>query len=112
MTLHQLSAGIPIVCGIFLLYCALSSDPAARILKPTLLILSISGLIDGALVLLLDDASFRDHVGARITTYLSHYKYFIGGCGTGAVISSVFHGHWKSAWIEKKRWRENKMRKT
>lgn len=53
MSLNQLSPAIPILCGLLLLRPASSKDPAARILKPTLLMLFIAGIVFGVLELLL-----------------------------------------------------------
>jgi len=90
-----------------LLFYALGKNPAARFLRPTILILSIAGLVFGVLELLLDQQRFRTYVGREIANYLGHFKYIVGGTGIGAVLCSLFYGHWKSAWLASKRTREN-----
>src|SRR3954468_8162117 len=104
MTLHQISAAIPIFCGIVLLWGVVSKNGAPTALKPALAILSISGLIYGWLVLLLDEEIFRSFIGPKILTWLRWFKPFVGGIGTGAIVCSVVYGHWKSPWA----WRKSK----
>jgi hypothetical protein len=103
MTLHQISAAIPIFSGIFLLWGVVSKNGAPTALKPALAILAISGLIYGWLVLLLDEEIFRSFIGPRILTWLKGFKFFVGGIGTGAVLCSLAYGHWKSVWLS---WRK------
>src|SRR3954451_10138135 len=112
MTLHQITAALVVICGIFLLWCAFSKDGAPIGLKPPLAILGISAMIFGGLILLLDEQSFRSYVGPRIVTWLRWFKSFVGGIGTGAVVCSLVYGHWKSvsghwksAWLD---WRKSK----
>jgi hypothetical protein len=102
MNLHQLSAVIPMLCSAFLFWCALSNDRAARMLKPTLLILAICGATYGVMVVILDMVPFRRYIGEQIWVWLESFKFFVGGIGTGAALCSLFYGHWKSAWLEKK----------
>ena len=85
-----------------MLFYALGKNPAARILRPTILILSLAGLIFGVLELLLAQQRFRTYVGWEIANYLGHFKYIVGGTGIGAVLCSLFYGHWKSAWLARK----------
>lgn len=102
MTAHQVSAIIPVSCGLFLLWCVFAKDPWVQVLRPTLVMLSLSGLTWGLLVVLLDDHAFRALVGRRVAVWLGHFKFFVGGLGTGAAVSSAFYGHWKSAWLAKR----------
>lgn len=102
MSLHQLSAAVPLSCGAVLLWYALSKEPAARVLKPTLIILAISGFLCGVLVVLLDEPAFKAYVGGPAAVRLGHFKIFVGGLGTGAAMSSAFYGHWKSAWLKRR----------
>jgi hypothetical protein len=105
MTLNQISAAIPISLGTILLWCTLRKDGAPKILKPTLAILAISGLIYAVPVLLLDDQSFQNYIGRRSAHWLWGFQNFVGGIGTGAVVCSLVHGHWKPGWLS---WRKNK----
>jgi hypothetical protein len=100
MTAHQIGAAVPLFCGIALLFSTFAKHPFVRRLGPTFVILGFSGLASGALVVVLDDHSFRDYVGVKTATLLIHMKLFIMGIGTGAVICSLLHGHWKAAWLE------------
>jgi hypothetical protein len=87
----------PIFCGVVLLLFAISKLPGVKPLKPTLLILAISALAYGALVLMLDDERFNIYVGHRIAAFLDHFRFTVGGIAIGAVLSSLFYGHWTSA---------------
>jgi hypothetical protein len=89
----------PDFCGLVLLLVALSKYPEVKPVKPTLLILAVSGLVYGALEYMLNDQSSRGYVGHRIAGGLYRLKFTVGGIGIGAALTSLFYGHWTSAWL-------------
>ena len=103
MNSHQLSASIPIVGGLLLLCHAVSKKPTAKILRPTLLVVSVCAVAFGLLIILLDDLSFRRWAGRALCNWLHNMKLLIGGVAVGAAVSSVLHGHWKAAWLLRSR---------
>jgi hypothetical protein len=88
---------IPITSGLVLLLIALSKLPEVKPVKPTLFILALSALTYGVLVVLLYDENFHIAVGHQTAAFLDRFRFMIGGIFIGAVLSSLFHGHWTSA---------------
>ena len=76
---------------------AFSKLPVAKQLKPTLLILAISGLVFGVLEYMLNDQGFRGYAGNRTAVCLYRFKFIFAGIGVGAALTSLFYGHWTSA---------------
>lgn len=98
----QISAFIPIFCGLYLLVLALSTRPQVKPVKPTLGILAVSGLVVGVIVFMLADQNFRGYVGKRIAVYLYRSDFMFAGIGIGAVVTSLLYRHWTSAWLTAK----------
>ena len=102
MSLHLPIGSVAIACGIVLLSSVFSKDPWVRVLKPTLIILSISGILFGAIKLLIEDPAFKGYLDPSISHQLHDFKFLIGGIGVGAAVCSLFHGHFKFSWLAKK----------
>jgi hypothetical protein len=96
MNNYKISDFTPIVCGLVLLFFALSKLPETKPLKPTLGIFAGSMLLVGLLQFMLGDQDFCGHVGHRVVVSLDHFKFIFVGIGFGAVLTSWFYGHWSA----------------
>jgi hypothetical protein len=80
-----------------MLSVVLSKRPEVKQLRPTLLILAVSALAYGVREFMLDNERFHIYAGHRLVTFLDRFKFTVGGIAIGAVLSSLFYGHWTLA---------------